>query len=183
MAALALQSVRVSNLPWSHSQSARNPPPPPALLGLASQLQSDPNMHGCQGAGERGSVRSPQPGAGAGGGVNPEGSCKCSPLHKCLPSPPRPPAEPCHQLSAGPAEEAAHPGPQLGLLRGHRTAGCWLPEPQTGRGGRGPLRMPRSGSGLPQEAPSLDPPTHIRKKVGMRAGESVSVSLGGLWGG
>lgn len=73
----------------------------------------------------------------------------------------------------------AHPGPQLGLLRGHQTAGCRLPEPQTGRGERGPLRMPGSGSRLPQEAPRLVPPTYIRKKVGIRAGSSVSVSLGG----
>lgn len=25
------------------------------------------------------------------------------------------------------------------LLRGHQTSGCWLPEPQMGRGGEGPL--------------------------------------------
>lgn len=62
-----------------------------------------------------------------------------------------------------------------GLLRGHQTSGCWLPEPQMGHGERGPLRMPQSD--LPPEAPRPDLPKHTRKKIEMSAGKSMSSEL------
>lgn len=63
-------------------------------------------------------------------------------------------------------------GHSWGLLCGHQTSGCRLPESQMGHGEKGPLRTPQSD--LPQEAPNLDLPKHTRRKIEVSARKSVS---------